>query len=82
MPISWEPGYDLGDGRLRFGGWIWRYDLTPLGPSGTEATLSYDWSAVLEAVRQTGPAFPPFPPEHLDNSLAHLAELTVASGAS
>jgi hypothetical protein len=26
--ISWEPGQDTGDGRLRFGGWVWRYDLT------------------------------------------------------
>src|ERR687884_202533 len=31
--ISWEPGYDADDGTLRFGGWIWRYDLTPAGPS-------------------------------------------------
>ena len=27
--ISWEPGYDAGDGTLSFGGWIWRYDLSP-----------------------------------------------------
>ena len=44
--ISWEPGQDTGDGNLRFGGWIWRYDLTPAGPSKTKITLSYDWSAV------------------------------------
>ena len=26
--IAWEPGYDAaGDGNVRFGGWIWRYDL-------------------------------------------------------
>src|SRR5262245_14017674 len=25
--IAWETGYDAGDGTLRFGGWIWRYDL-------------------------------------------------------
>lgn len=76
--ISWEPGYDPGDGNLRFGGWIWRYDLAPLGPSETEVRLSYDWSAVPEDVRQTGPVFPPFPPDHLDNSLTRLAELVVA----
>src|SRR4029079_14651786 len=23
--ISWESGYDAGDGTLRFGGWVWRY---------------------------------------------------------
>jgi hypothetical protein len=27
---------------LEFGGWIWRYDLAPLGPSETEVTLTYD----------------------------------------
>jgi hypothetical protein len=76
--ISWKPGYDPGDGQLLFGGWVWRYDLTPLGPSETEVRLSYDWSAVPEEVRQRQPQWPPFPPEHLDNSLAHLAELVVA----
>ena len=59
--ISWEPGQDAGDGSLRFGGWIWRYDLTPAGPSGTEVTLSYDWSAVPDFLREHI-GFPPFPP--------------------
>jgi hypothetical protein len=72
--ISWEPGYDAGDGTLRFGGWTWRYDLTPAGPSNTTVTLSYDWSAVPDSIREHI-GFPPFPPEHLANSLAHLAEL-------
>jgi uncharacterized protein YndB with AHSA1/START domain len=76
--ISWAPGYDPGDGNLRFPGWIWRYDLASLGPSETEVTLSYDWSGVPEDVRRTGPKFPPFPPDHLDNSLGHLADLVVA----
>jgi hypothetical protein len=75
--ISWKPGHDPGDGNLRFGGWIWRYDLAPLGPSETEVRLSYDWSAVPEVVRQQG-QFPPFSPDHLDNSLTRLAELVVA----
>ena len=73
--ISWQPGYDTGDGTLRFGGWTWRYDLTPVGPAETTVTLSYDWSAVPESIREYI-GFPPFPPEHLGNSLAHLAELT------
>jgi hypothetical protein len=77
--ISWKPGYDPGDGDLRFGGWIWRYDLAPLGPSATEVTLSYDWSAVSEDVRRTGPTFPPFAPDHLHNSLNHLAQLVPAA---
>jgi len=72
--ISWEPGQDTGDGNPRFGGWIWRYDLTPAGPSETEITLSYDWSAVPDFLRQRI-GFPPFPPDHLGNSLAHLAEM-------
>ncbi len=76
--ISWEPGQDTGDGNLRFGGWIWRYDLTPAGPSKTKITLSYDWSAVPGPLRQHI-GFPPFPPDHLGNSLAHLAELATLS---
>jgi hypothetical protein len=39
-------GYRKDDGDLEFGGWIWRYDLAPLGPSETAVTLTYDWSAV------------------------------------
>jgi uncharacterized protein YndB with AHSA1/START domain len=72
--IAWETGYDPGDGTLRFGGWFWRYDLRPAGPSSTTVTLSYDWSACSDSVRELI-GFPPFPPEHLDNSLAHLVEL-------
>jgi hypothetical protein len=72
--ISWEPGYDAGDGNLGFGGWVWRYDLTPAGPDSTEVTLSYDWSAVPDSIRPNI-SFPPFQPDHLSNSLAHLADL-------
>jgi uncharacterized protein YndB with AHSA1/START domain len=75
--ISWEPGQDASDGDLRFGGWVWRYDLVPAGPSGTRVTLSYDWSAVPSSLRQHI-GFPPFPPDHLDKSLAHLADLVTA----
>jgi uncharacterized protein YndB with AHSA1/START domain len=75
--ISWEPGYDAEDGTLRFGGWIWRYDLTPAGRSSTRVTLTYDWSAVPEPFREHI-GFPPFPPEHLSNSLAHLADLVTS----
>ena len=72
--ICWKPGYDAGDGTLGFGGWTWRYDLTAAGPASTTVTLSYDWSAVPDDVRARI-GFPPFPPEHLGNSLAHLADL-------
>jgi len=75
--ISWKPGYVSPEtGKLEFGGWIWRYDLTQLGPDETKATLSYDWSAVPDSLRQRLPfPFPPFAADHLSNSLAHLAEL-------
>jgi uncharacterized protein YndB with AHSA1/START domain len=73
--ISWAPGQDLGgDGTLRFGGWTWRYDLTPADGSTTEVTLSYDWSAVPPALREQI-TFPPFGPDHLARSLDHLADL-------
>jgi len=75
--ISWEPGYEADDGSLQFGGWIWRYDLAPAAPSGTMVTLSYDWSAVPGFIRQRI-GFPPFPPDHLRNSLAHIAGLVTA----
>lgn len=73
--IGWLTGQEKDDGQLEFGGWIWRYDLVALGPSETEVTLTYDWSAVPRFIRERGIPFPPFGPEHLGNSLRHLAEL-------
>jgi len=67
---------DTGDGNPQIVGHIWRYDLAPAGPSATEVTLSYDWSAVPGSLRQRLPfRFPPFAADHLGNSLAHLADL-------
>jgi uncharacterized protein YndB with AHSA1/START domain len=74
--IGWLTGTEKDDGQLELGGWIWRYDLVPLGPSETEVTLTYDWSGVPQYIRDRGIPFPPFGPEHLINSLHHLAELT------
>jgi hypothetical protein len=74
--IGWLTGTEKSDGQLEFGGWIWRYDLTPLGPSTTEVTLTYDWAAVPQYIREYL-QFPPFGPEHLINSLHHLAGLAV-----
>ena len=71
--ISWEPGNEA-DGTITFPGWVWRYDLAPAGRSRTTVTLTYDWSAVPAPIREHI-GFPPFPTEHLANSLAHLAEL-------
>jgi uncharacterized protein YndB with AHSA1/START domain len=51
--ISWKPGYASPEtGKLEFGGWMWRYDLTQLGPDKTKVTLSYDWSSVGPIPRQ------------------------------
>jgi hypothetical protein len=72
--IGWLTGTENDDGQLDFGGWFWRYDLAPLGPSETEVTLTYDWSAVPQRIREYL-HFPPFDPDHLSNSLQHLAEL-------
>jgi uncharacterized protein YndB with AHSA1/START domain len=72
--ISWEPGNEVADGTVSFPGWVWRYDLKPAGPSTTAVTLTYDWSAVPAPIREHI-GFPPFPPEHLANSLDHLAAL-------
>ena len=80
--ISWLTGHKKGDGELEFGGWIWRYDLAPLGPSQTEVTLTYDWSAVPQYIRDRSIKFPPFGPEHFTNSLHHLAELAAPTGLS
>ena len=78
--ISWLPGRAAEAGHLEFGGWFWRYDLEPLGPSETEVTLRYDWSGVPQFIRERL-QFPPFGPEHLGNSLSHLAELATAQQA-
>lgn len=75
--IGWLTGYEKDDGELEFGGWLWRYDLTPLSAAEAEVTLTYDWSAVPRYIRDRGIQFPPFGPDHLINSLRHLAELAV-----
>ena len=40
-------------------------------------TLTYDWSGVPPELREAI-QFPPFGQDHLDNSLAHLSDLTAA----
>ena len=72
--IAWKTGTESETGELSFGGWTWRYDLEPAGPTSTTVTLTYDWSGVGPEVREYL-HFPPFPPDHLDHSLQHLAEL-------
>lgn len=72
--IGWLTGYEKPGGELVFGGWVWRYDLAPLDDAHVEVTLTYDWSAVAEDTRERI-QFPPFGPDHLANSLRHLAVL-------
>lgn len=71
--IAWKPGTESATGELSFGGWTWRYDLELAGPSATTVTLTYDWAAVPSHVREYL-HFPPFEPDHLDNSLRHLSD--------
>ena len=73
--IAWKPGTETPEtGELSFGGWIWRYDLEAIGRARTTVTLTYDWSGVPPHVREYI-QFPPFAPDHLDNSLQHLSDL-------
>ena len=78
--IAWQPGqgpdergFLMGGTERRFGGWIWRYDLEPAAPGRTRVTLTYDWSGVPP--QRSDIEFPPFEPQHLDNSLKNLAAL-------
>jgi len=75
--IAWQPGQDGESGEVEFGGWIWRYDLSPVSSSQTAVTLTYDWSRVPPHLREHI-GFPPFEAQHLENSLKHLADLVVA----
>lgn len=82
--IGWKPGSAAPEtGDLSFGGWTWRYDLEADGPTRTKVALTYDWSAVGPEVREWL-QFPPFPVEHLENSLQHLGRLATegAPGAA
>ena len=75
--ISWATGTEDAEGRLSFGGWIWRYDLVPAADGGTLVRLTYDWSGATPEVR-TKIDFPPFGFEHLRGSLRRLALLATA----
>src|SRR5438067_2969393 len=66
--IAWQPGQGPDDANLEFGGWFWRYDLEPAGPSQTEVTLTYDCSRVPPHTREHL-GFPPVDREQLDNAL-------------
>jgi hypothetical protein len=75
--VGWEPGQAGADGEVEYGGWTWHYALESTGPQQTLVTLTYDWSAVPAELREYI-EFPPFPVEHLENSLSNLAKLATA----
>jgi len=75
--ISWATGTQDAKGRLSFGGWVWRYDLTTAAEGGTQIRLTYDWSGATQQAREAID-FPPFTVEHLAASLHHLAQLAKA----
>ncbi|GAA1481131.1 SRPBCC family protein [Gordonia sinesedis] len=71
--IEWLPGQPGENGAHDPGGWTWRYDLADRADGGTDVTLTYDWSATPQVLRQhIGP--PPFGVEFLDESLGALAD--------
>lgn len=75
--ISWATGTEDAEGRLSFGGWVWRYDFTRTPEGGTQVRLTYDWSRATPQAREAI-GFPPFGFEHLATSLHHLATLATA----
>jgi uncharacterized protein YndB with AHSA1/START domain len=71
--IAWQPGQLDDEGRLELGGWLWRYELTPV-EGGTAVALTYDWSRVPQRTREEfGGRMPPFDPVLFDESLEALA---------
>ena len=68
--ISWLPGQLDESGQHGPGGWWWRYDLAPNG-SGTDVTVTYDWSETEQEFRDTI-GVPVFGPDFIEASLATL----------
>ena len=68
--IAWLPGQLDESGRHSPGGWFWRYDLNPNG-TGTDVTLTYDWSGTGQDFRDTI-GVPVFPVDFIEESLASL----------
>ncbi|MGB3352625.1 MAG: ATPase [Mycobacterium sp.] len=70
--IEWKPGRLDDKGRHEAAGWSWRYDLRGRG-GATDVTLTYDWSATPQRVRDGFSRMPPFGPEFIERSLSTLA---------
>lgn len=80
--VAWMPGTLDADGTHNAGGWVWRYELTPVD-SGTEVRLTYDWTSTPTATRERMPQWPPFGRGFLHRSLdtleASLSEVRTIS---
>ncbi|WP_188546178.1 ATPase [Rhodococcoides trifolii] len=76
--IAWMPGSRSDTGDIGYGGWVWRYDLTPC-TAGTVVTLSYDWTDTPEETRAEIGGMPSVGTSFLQESLASL-DRTVLSG--
>lgn len=73
--IAWLPGQLDDAGKHGPGGWWWQYDLRPNG-SGTDVTITYDWSGTEQGFRDTV-GVPVFGPEFIEESLAALERAVV-----
>jgi hypothetical protein len=73
--IAWLPGQLDDAGKHGPGGWWWRYDLRPNG-SGTDVTITYDWSGTEQGFRDAV-GVPVFGPEFIEESLAALERAVV-----
>jgi hypothetical protein len=68
--IGWLPGQLDEAGNHAPGGWWWRYDLAP-NDTGTDVTLTYDWSGTSQDFRDQIGA-PVFGPDFIEASLQSL----------
>ena len=47
--ITWATGTEDARGRLRFGGWTWRYDLAPAPTGGTRVRLAAEAEDLVQS---------------------------------
>jgi hypothetical protein len=54
--IAWQPGQGPDDANLEFGGWFWRYDLSPVVADGSHADVRLVGGAAISARAHPVPA--------------------------
>lgn len=77
--IAWSPGRLDDAGNHQPGGWTWRYDLAPNG-TGTDVTLTYDWSGTPQQFRDSVRRMPPFGVQFIEDSLDALGRSVAPTG--